>query len=314
MEEERSSDRFGKGLVSILIGAALIFGALKYGHLVSKNYLKTPCTIKKVSFGINSKSYDMVTDFEYVFKGKSYISETFSDQKTFTSPGTVRLASELERAFNDGGQYHCFVMEDDPSKAYLVEPRFGFYLKWGVFVFGLFFLLGGCGYIFQVLTDNFVPGARAYLGVFFSATMFLTAIIGSYFIFPYLTQAVSSGNWVKAKAVVDHRFYDVSVDEKGKKSYYVEVLYRYKYKGQEYRSNQYNFLNSSSADKDEAIAIGRKFPKGKRFNCYVDPESPEYSVIEKETFVVYLLSFAVLMFYLVGYLSINGWGVRININ
>ena len=313
-EYESSSDRIGKGLGAIALGIVLIFCAFKYGHQVSKNYIETPCTIKKVSFGINSKSYDMVTEFDYEFNGKTYTSDKFSDQKTFTSPDDVRLASEVERAFAEGGKYHCFVMEEDPSKAYLVEPIFGFYLKWGVFIFGLFSVLTGCGYVFQVLTDNFVPGARAYLGMFFSASMFLTAILGTYFILPHLLQAWDSGNWVKAKAIVDHRSYDVTKSEEGKKSYKVEILYRYKHNGKEYRSTQYNFLNSYTSDKEDAIAIGKKYPKGKRFQCYVDPDKPEFSVIEKEAFVVYLISFAVLLFYLFGYLSINGWGVRINMN
>ncbi|MCM8540813.1 MAG: DUF3592 domain-containing protein [Lentisphaeraceae bacterium] len=312
-EFESTSDRFGKGIIAIAMGIGLIFVALKFGHYVSKNYIETPCVLKHVSFGINSKSYDMATEFDYEFKGKTYTSEKFSDQKTFSDSSDVRRASEVERAFDADKKIICYVLEDDPSEAYLVEPTFGFYLKWGVFACGVFILLTGLGYIAQVLTDNFVPGARAYLGLFFSASMLMVAVIGSYFIYPCLSQVLDSGNWKNADAVVDHRFYDVSVNDEGEKSFNVEILYRYKYKGKEYRSIQYNFLNSSSSDKEEAIAIGKKYPQGTKFQCYVDPDNPKYSVIEKEAFVVYLLAFAVIVFYLVAYLSINGWGIRIRI-
>lgn len=307
------SDKFGKGIIAIAMGIALMFVALKYGHFVSKNYVKTECSLIQVSFGINSKNYDMATQFEYEFDGKSYSSDKFSDQKTFTSSSDVREASAVERAFSGDKKHHCFVREDEPTKAYLVKPEFGFYLKWGVFVLGAFMLLTGCGYIFQVLKDNFVPGARAYLGLFFSATMFMVAIIGSYFIYPVVLQVLDSGSWEKAKAIVDHRSYDVTTDKEGNKSYHVEILYRYKYKNKEYRSIQYNFLNSSSSDRDDAIAIGKKYPKGKQFKCYVDPDNPEYSVIEKDAFVVYLLTFGVIAFYLIGFFSIGGRGVRVSI-
>ena len=310
-EFESTSDRFGKGIIAIAMGIGLIFVALKFGHYVSKNYIETPCVLKQVSFGINSKSYDMATEFDYEFKGKTYTSEKFSDQKTFSDSSDVRRASEVERAFDADKKIICYVLEDDPSEAYLVEPTFGFYLKWGVFACGVFILLTGLGYIAQVLTDNFVPGARAYLGLFFSASMLMVAVIGSYFIYPCLSQVLDSGNWKRADAVVDHRFYDVSVNDEGEKSYFVEILYRYKYKNKVYRSTQYNFINSSTSSKDEAIRIGKKYTKGKRFKCYVDPDDPEYSVIEKESFLVCLLTFAILACYLIAFICFRGWGVKI---
>lgn len=312
-EFENSSTRMGKGIIAIAMGVGLIFVALKYGHFVSKEYVETPCLLKQVSFGINSKGYDVATQFDYEFEGKAYTSETFTDQKNITSSGDVREASAAERAFWADKKYRCFVMKEDPTKAHLVKPVFGFYLKWGVLAFGLFMLLTGVGYIFQVLTDNFVPGARALLGLFFSMSMFMAALIASYFLYPYLLQALDSGNWKKANAVVHHLSYDVSKDTEGKKSYDVKILYNYRYKGKDYRSIQYNFLNSYSSDKEDAIEKGKKYPKGKQFKCYVDPDNPEYSVIEKETFVVYLLSFAVFAMYVVAFLSINGWGVRIQL-
>lgn len=298
MEElnTQKKSKISQAVLSILLGSLMLYAIGKYGHLFNKKYVKTPCVIKYAKFIVYEKSYKLETEFVYVFAGREYTSNTFS-QTAITNPEDVQLASRLERIAVKGQKYHCFVIEDEPETAYLQEPATGLLFNWVFPGFAYLMICFGTGYIFQTLGDRGVFGARKMGRLYTSAGLFIMGGFLVYFLLPGILMAQGVKDWKKADAVIDHHIYSVE-KEKENKEYDVEILYRYKCEGQIYRSVSVNILNSSPSDKESVLALAKKYSVGKKIKCYVNPDEPEFAVLEKDVFMANLMGLVIVLVFI----------------
>lgn len=313
MEElnTQKKSKISQAVFSILIGSIMLYAIGKYGHLVNKKYVKTPCVIKYAKFIVYEKSYKLETEFDYVFAGREYTSNTFS-QTAIANPEDVQLASRLERIAVKDQKYHCFVIENEPETAYLQEPATGLLFNWILPGFAYLLICFGSSYIFQTLGDRGVFGARKMGRLYTSAGLFIMGGILVYFLLPGILMAQGVKGWKKADAVIDHHIYSVE-KEKEKKKYDVEILYRYKYEGQIYRSVSVNLLNSSPSDKESVLDLAKKYSVGKKIKCYVNPDEPEFAVLEKDVFMANLMGLVIVLVFISALTSLIYGGGRVDV-
>ncbi len=71
-------------------------------------------------------------------------------------------------------------------------------------------------------------------------------------------------------------------NDKGKRTYSVDITYRYTVGGQQYESDRYNFLGGSSSGRASKAAAVARYPVGAERICYVDPAEPSEAVLMRE--------------------------------
>jgi hypothetical protein len=92
-------------------------------------------------------------------------------------------------------------------------------------------------------------------------------------------------------------------------TYSVDILYEYRWQGRPYRSSRYRFLGGSSsgaAGKREVVA---RYPAGSRRSCWVDPDVPSRSVLDRDFHPIYLVGLAPLAVMIGGVLMLR-YGAR----
>lgn len=124
------------------------------------------------------------------------------------------------------------------------------------------------------------------------------SLIALFWIFIYpLYKIKQVQNWVPVKAIVNN----VSATQFTKHST-LEIQYSYTYKGINYTSNQYNIGGTVGFEPNN---IAAKYPKGKKFTCFVNPDNPSEAIVSKE---------ASDNFFLVSLLFLGGIIVLIRLN
>jgi hypothetical protein len=82
--------------------------------------------------------------------------------------------------------------------------------------------------------------------------------------------------------------------------YSVNILYRYEFKGREFKSNGYDFMSGSSSGYSSKQAIVSRHPPGTQTLCYVNPDDPTEAVLERGFTPVLWFGLIPLVFVLVG--------------
>lgn len=83
-------------------------------------------------------------------------------------------------------------------------------------------------------------------------------------------------------------------------TYSVEVTYRYRFDGAEYTSNRYRFLGGSSSGREGKQKVVDSLPPGSTTTCWVNPESPGDSVLDRGLSWEYAFALLPLVFVLFG--------------
>jgi hypothetical protein len=83
-------------------------------------------------------------------------------------------------------------------------------------------------------------------------------------------------------------------------TYSVDILYSYTVNRKEYRSNRYQFMSGSSSGYRGKAEIVARHPPGTRTVCYVNPQDPTESVLERGFTGQFLLGLIPLAFILAG--------------
>lgn len=68
----------------------------------------------------------------------------------------------------------------------------------------------------------------------------------------------------------------------GRKTFWVDIEYRYEYSGQEYIGNRYSFFNQKSSGRQRKERVVQQYPVGRETVCYVNAEKPQESVLSRE--------------------------------
>lgn len=154
-------------------------------------------------------------------------------------------------------------------------------------------------------TRSISSGARErkggkIFGVFFFSIFFLVGagIFYAIALKPAL-KAQAAKTWDKIPATVissevgSHRSDDGT-------TYSIDIEYQYTYKGHTYYSDEYDFFSMSSSGYSGKKEVVDKYPSGKRFYCYVNPEDPNEAVISRELGLMILIGLFPLIFVVIG--------------
>ena len=304
---------------SIFLLIGLLFVVLLVGDAVQQVAVwfwpERPCTI--VASGVE------VTDSDRQPYRPSVLFEYRADGRTMSSRRPARSPSDsasYDRArrwadrYPAGSRATCRVHPEAPEIAVL-EPR----LPWTVLfvILPLVFVAIGAGGIYVLWRAKSVaaPGEfggsisqRARIGRNLGARIELvigvvfSAVGGGLAIFLLVlpvSRLAMAQTWVEVPAtVVDATLRSWSTDDGT--SYRADVLYEYSAAGRLWRSNRRSFSPMHSADADAARSVVDRYPAGAEIPCFVDPDDPGRSVLDRRLRPVYLIGLFPLVFLLVG--------------
>ena len=83
-------------------------------------------------------------------------------------------------------------------------------------------------------------------------------------------------------------------------SYRPDVLYEYSVGGETWRSNRVTFFSALSSGSDRSRSIRNRYPGGASTTCWIDPEDPSRSVLDRKIEAFHLLGLLPLIFVIAG--------------
>lgn len=83
-------------------------------------------------------------------------------------------------------------------------------------------------------------------------------------------------------------------------TYSVEITFDYQVGGEQFRSDRYKFMSSSSSGRSGKQAVVDQYPPGQQAVCFVDPNDHSQAVIERGMTLDMLLGLIPLLFFAVG--------------
>ena len=303
--------------IFLLVGLAATAAILVEAFQVAAVFFwpEVPCTVVAAGVeetGDDSDPYRPSVLFEYEVDGRSYQSTEVHRSDAITS--SYDKARDVSDRYPPGTPATCRVHPDLPDMAVL-EARFPF-VGFVVF-FTLIFVAVGAGGIY--FTWKGAPGslgsgggesisqrARGAKGlgrkIGLGVGLVFTLVGGGLSIFllfvPVARLAIAM-TWVETPAVViDSTIRSWSTDDGT--SHRADILYEYEAAGRHWRSNRLNFFPVGSSDYGDQKAVTDRYPPGSSVSCFVHPDDPSRSVLDRRPRPVYLIGLFPLIFLLVG--------------
>lgn len=301
--------------LAVFLGMGLVFTVLLGKSLLetvqSFSWPEHACVITR-SEVLNDPSKDreqpylFQVEYRYEAGGRTRVSNHYRGKDERSSSWSDMEA--LARKFPVGSQAACFVNPSDPDQAILQHDSL--WIGIGLLVSFVFIFVGAGGIWSTWRTLQLRPQSgplseqasrpqagwvmALFFGIFFLVGTGGTVALGWGFV-----DLVQSGSWVKTPCTVESSRVLTHSDSDGS-TYSVDVLYRYSFRNQTYRSNRYSFMGgSSSGYKSKAEAV-KNFPAGKNAFCYVDPKNPSNAVLHRGWTWEMLIILVPLLFAVIG--------------
>ncbi len=291
---------FGSLFFLVFLGMGLLFCVFigREVYLGAKTYSWQPaeCVILESRVDEEGKGehpYRFQVRYEYQWQGKAYGSEKWSQQDRAFSD--YADAQRLSAKYPLDSKTTCYVNPAYPSETLLERPALWMGLLF--FLPLIFVAIGAIGLVAMWSrsgNQGDAPKARAKpissVGTSRTGVRFAAGFCGIFFavgvvVFYFLTvrplmSVLSAQNWIStpctivASRVQSHRGDDST-------TYSVDILYRYEFRGQEYRSSRYQFMRGSSSGYKGKAAIVQQHPPGTPTACYVNPGNPAEAVLQR---------------------------------
>ncbi|MGI6098189.1 MAG: DUF3592 domain-containing protein [Lentisphaerae bacterium] len=311
------------GLIFGSIGLMMMVLAVRDSlqRLETRHWVATPCEIVESGITEEGEQYRFDAVFTYNYNGQSHIA------RNFTHKGGLRKerigdAQRLLNQYAKGAGATCHVNPAAPDEALILRDLSLGGLV-GPVLFMLPFVLFGYGLIFLVwrfrrpeaqsgTTSSNTKPSRAAMAfpiifgvVFIAVGLFVTC---AFFVKPFLRQQVARA-WTPVEAVVEQsRVRTHSGDDST--TYSVDITYRYRIGGREYRGDRYHFRSGSSSGYEAKQRVVAAHPAGSTLRIYVNPADPFDSVIVRDMGASLYLGLLPLIFTIVGIL-ILGFGIHV---
>ena len=292
------------GKVKILmarLGMTLFFGAflamgLLFLFLMGRDLIKTvatyswketPATILASSVTEAKKGnepFSVAVSFKYQWEGRSYTSDRYQ-----TSPETDSEYAKVYGQIVDlptGTLTHCYVDPRDPGQAVLRRKSLGtaFFL-----LLPLVFIAMGGGMVAKIWipfslkakplsSQNTLGQGWGTLlgGVLF--TLVGAGLLVLWFL-PALNRSLASASWTETPCTVISSRVKSHKDSDGT-TYSIDIFYRYKVDGKEFKSNAYGHFGGSSSGYKSKAKVVAKYREGTQQKCYVNPKNPAEAVLK----------------------------------
>ena len=309
------------GLVFGTIGLAILVLSVRDSlrRLATRHWMPTPCTIVESMIDDKDERHQFNSVFEYHFSGRAYTSRHFTHKGGLPN-SRIGDAHRLLDRYPPGASATCYVNPAAPNEA-LIRRDFS---AGGIIVpvlFSLPFALFGYGLIFfawrhdraqptaSVITGGKRPRGAVAVPAIFGA-IFIAVGLGvtvPTFVTPFLRQRAARA-WTPVEAVVEQsRVRSHSGDDST--TYSVDITYRYRVDGRDYRGDRYHFRSGSSSGYEAKRRVVGAHPPGSSVRVYVNPADPFDSVIVRDMGVAIYLGLLPLLFAVVGGL-VMVFGVR----
>ena len=268
----------------------------------------------------NDSPFELQVKYQYLFRGKSYRSSRYSlSDSTFTKYSD---AARALHSFRVGTRPTVYVNSSDPGQAILVRGRL-----WLVplILFPLLFVAIGLFVIFSTFTQSSSPkeiisqsiseSAKGRtlagkwgttIGMGFCSIFLVVGLLTFYAFFCRpMSLYLESKSWSPLVAVVEYSRVRSHSSDDGT-TYSSDILYRYSFNGEEYKSNRFTFFSSSSSGYRAKRELVDAHPPGKKIDVYVNPRDPIEAVVERELSPSSFVGLFTLIFVLVGGLGMYG--------
>lgn len=305
-------------LVFLIAGAAATFAVLADAVRTAAVWFWTEVECTVIESGVeetgdDSEPYRPSVIFEYQIDGRTYRSNKIARGSTASS--SYDAAGETSERFPPGTISICRVDPDFESDAVL-ERRF----PWVVFVvfFTLIFVAVGAGGLYFTWRGPpgiFNPGggesisqrARGAKGagrkIGLVVGLVFVAVGGGLSVFLLVIPVaglVMATTWVETPAVVVASTLRSWSTDDGT-TYRADILYEYETGGRTWRSNRRSFFPIGSGDDSGQRVVVDRYPKGSTTHCFVHPDDPSRSVLDRRPRPVYLIGLFPLAFLLAGW-------------
>ncbi len=315
-----ASGRAGRGCATLFFGVFFAMGALFTVFILGEalrelepwTWPETRCTITAsgvAETGDDQRPYRAEVRYRYEIEGRSW--EGARVVRTDQGSASFDRARRRAERYPPGASATCRVDPDHPSIAVL-ERR----LPWIALVaaFPLIFVAVGAGGIWAVWRrakpadgDGVASISQLARGRGGSRLMIIVGLIFvaiggglvvPLFGLPALRLAESLGWSPTPCTVVASRLRSWSTDDGT--SYRADVLYEYSAGGRSWRSNRVDFFAILSSGRDAARSTLDRYPSGAEAVCFVDPDDPSRSVLERRLRPIHLLGLLPMLFLLAG--------------
>jgi len=277
-----------------------------------RNWPVVSCRILESSVRQESNSespYRIAVKYEYQVNGTTYQSARYQ----FKDSGSSDYAKvqQLADRYPAGLQTQCYVNPQNPFQAILEQDSLGmacFILIPTVFV------LVGAGGIYgtwfyrskpktpkAVLPEAKGKTRKSQWGLLLFGFVFFAAGCG----FSYISlirpmlDIVRASTWIETPCTIISGQV-LSHDSDDGTTYSVDILYEYVVDDKEYRSNRYDFMSGSSSGYQGKKDLVDKYLRLKHTVCYVNPESPDDAVLNRDLTWRYAIGLFPLIFVAVG--------------
>jgi hypothetical protein len=313
----------GRGCMTLFFGVFLVMGCIAtvamLGEAVREAAVwfwpEVDCTIMTSGVeetGDDSEPYRPSVRFEYLVDGRRH--EGTGVARSDLSSSSFDSARRVVDRYPAGSRAVSRVNPSVPEDAVL-ERRFPFTI-FIAFLPLIFVAVGGGGlyFVWKIVprisrTDRGASisqraGGASRLGkkIELGMGLLFTAVGGGLSIYllviPVLGLAMAA-TWVEVPAtVISSNVRSWSTDDGT--SYRADVLYEYSAGDRSWLSNRRHFFPVGSGDSDDARAIVDRYPEGASTTCFVAPDDPGRSVLDRSFRPVYLIGLFPLIFLLAG--------------
>ena len=303
--------------LSVFFGMGISFFSFMsyslFGEISSYLWDKTECEVISSSIDEGTKeghsSYSFKAVYSYSKKGKDYKSDKISLQ--YGGGGKYNDAQKLLNRFPAGSKGVCHVNPANPSESILMHNPSQLLMFPFLAIPLIFIVIGGGGIygiwskknIAEIIKKNQVGIGRKIptilLCLFFSAFLLIGLATFYSMGFRPALQLLQSEKWQKTPCLVISSSVGSHDNDDGT-TYSIDILYSYDINGKEYRSNTYSFIGGSSSGYRGKQEIVNKYPPGTNTVCYVSPENPADSVLNRNFTTDMLFGLIPLLFVFAG--------------
>lgn len=323
-----------KGCSTAFFGVFGLFGialfVMLFGSLITtvKTYFweETPCTIvesRRFEQGPEGPpARDFIIRYSYRTAGRIHTSDQFTVgmKESLDSRGIERLLSR----YPQGAEARCYVDPKDPSRAVLQRGTLWIAL---VLLFPLIFIAVGAFGIINVWRKGGLSGLissrRMRSGAFtkFAPVFFfgLFALVGGVLFYFVTVRTMllyfAARSWPETSCeIISSSVGSHTSTESGSGSsrnrtsttYSVDITYRYKVGGREYRSDRYEIMGGSSSGRAGKAEVTARYPVGSKAICYVNPQDPTDALLNRDLSPFILIGLIPGLFLLVGVAGLFG--------
>lgn len=284
----RGSQLYGLFLILMVLFLGGVLARDGYRAWRIQNWPAVPCTI--VASGVEERGgaepYDFRVLYRYAWNGRPHVGAVYRAGGW----GSADLAEveRLARAFPAHAARTCYINPEVPAEAVLErEAPWGWIgvlacILAGVYLLARLYIFPSRSRLAPPVLKDLPVGRPAGL------LLFLFLSTAGAFAFARMTavplaRAIAAARWTPTPCTVLSAKVRSKVlgGEHPVTVWWVDIVYRYRVNGQDYRSNSYNATDLPTPWYYGERGIADRYPAGARATCHVNPRDPSDAVLDR---------------------------------